>query len=347
MIQITLFSRADCHLCEQTIADLASLQIEFPHRLAVVDIDSSPVLQRKYSLDIPVVEIGPLTLKAPISLAELRKALSSFGEQHPTIPGGAAGNQLVSATYQEQNAQGYQTSATWTRSDSITYWLSRHYLAILNLLVALYIGLPFLAPMLLKAGYQTPAAMIYRVYGATCHQLAYRSFFLFGQQIVYPREASNLEGLFTFQEATGINEGSDTEAIFAARNFLGNPAIGYKVALCERDIALYGSILLFGLLYAISGRRIPQLPWYLWVLFGLLPVAFDGLSQLFSQPPLSFLPYRESTPFLRVLTGFLFGFTTAWFGYPAIEQSMHDTQEMMETKLRKTQAAERSMRPTS
>lgn len=339
MIEVILYSRPDCHLCEQALADLASLQAEFPHRLGVVDIDSSPTLQRQYGLDIPVVEIGPLTLKAPISLAELRKALATVSGGEPAEPNWPGGNQPSQGGRSRAGSREYQTGSTWTRSDSITYWLSKHYLAILNLVFALYVGLPFLAPALLQAGYQTPAALIYRVYGATCHQLAYRSFFLFGEQAVYPRQASRLEGLLTFQQATGITEGSDTADVFAARNYLGSPAIGFKVALCQRDIALYGSILLFGLLYAISGRRIPALPWYLWVIFGLLPVAVDGLSQLFSQPPLSFLPYRESTPLLRGLTGFLFGFTTAWFGYPAIEQSMRDTQEMMESKRQKTRAA--------
>jgi uncharacterized membrane protein len=105
---------------------------------------------------------------------------------------------------------------------------------------------------------------------------------------------------------------------------------------------LYGSILLFGLIFAATSRRIPPLPWYLWLLFGILPVAIDGLSQLFSQPPLSFIPYRESTPFLRMLTGSLFGFMTAWFGIPIIDQSFRETREMMEAKLRKVQAAERS-----
>ena len=41
----------------------------------------------------------------------------------------------------------------------------------------------------------------------------------------------------------------------------------------------------------------------------------------------TFLPYRESTPFLRVLTGSMFGFFTAWFAYPNIEESMQETRQ--------------------
>ena len=53
------------------------------------------------------------------------------------------------------------------------------------------------------------------------------------------------------------------------------------------------------------------------------------------QPPLGLLPYRESTPYLRVLTGGLFGFLTAWFGYPVVEETMAATREIMTAKWRR------------
>jgi hypothetical protein len=63
----------------------------------------------------------------------------------------------------------------------------------------------------------------------------------------------------------------------------------------------------------------------------MLPIGLDGFSQLFSQMNWawlsSILPYRESTPLLRVLTGGLFGFTTAWFAYPYMEESMAETRQ--------------------
>ena len=90
-------------------------------------------------------------------------------------------------------------------------------------------------------------------------------------------------------------------------------------------------MLLFGLMYASTGRRLPQLHWLAWILLGLGPIGLDGLSQIVSQFNLPWLtdilPYRESTPFLRVLTGALFGFGTAWFAFPNIEESMRETRE--------------------
>jgi uncharacterized membrane protein len=90
-------------------------------------------------------------------------------------------------------------------------------------------------------------------------------------------------------------------------------------------------MLLFGIVYSLTKRRIKPLHWILWVLIGMGPIGLDGFSQLFSQMNWSFLatilPYRESTPFLRVLTGLLFGFTTAWFAYPYMEESFNETRQ--------------------
>jgi uncharacterized membrane protein len=103
------------------------------------------------------------------------------------------------------------------------------------------------------------------------------------------------------------------------------------MALCERDIAIYSSIFLFGIIYALTKRRIKPLHWLAWVIIGIGPIGLDGFSQLFSQMNWSFLasilPYRESTPFLRILTGALFGFATAWFAYPYMEESFSETRQ--------------------
>jgi uncharacterized membrane protein len=90
---------------------------------------------------------------------------------------------------------------------------------------------------------------------------------------------------------------------------------------------------LFGILFALGKRKIKSLHWVIWIIFGILPIAIDGLSQLISQPPFGFIPFRESTPFLRTLTGFLFGFLTAWFGYPYVEESMRENRKYLEGKL--------------
>ncbi len=207
---------------------------------------------------------------------------------------------------------------------------------VFNLVVVFYLSGAFLAPTLMKVGLDLPAHLIYRGYSLVCHQLGFRSFYLFGEQPFYPRAAAGMPGVLTFQQATGLSEGSGANDLLQARSYIGSELVGYKVALCERDVAIYFGILLFGLLFSISRYRLPALPWYLWILIGGFPIAIDGFSQLLSQPPLSFWAFRESTPALRVLTGFLFGFCTAWFGYPVVEESMRETRQIYSRKWQQT-----------
>jgi uncharacterized membrane protein len=184
-----------------------------------------------------------------------------------------------------------------------------------NLLVILYLGGAFLAPTLMRLNLEPAARVLYGFYRPVCHQFGYRSFFLFGEQPFYPRELAGLEAYQSFSQATGISEMDPR----AASEFSGNAALGYKIALCQRDTAIYLFILIFGLIFGVSGRKIKELRWYVWLLLGILPIALDGGTQMVSQMGLSFLswfPVRESTPYLRVLTGALFGFFTAWLGYP-------------------------------
>ena len=48
MIYVKLFTRKECHLCEQVKLDLNSLKNEYPHELVEMDIDSTPELFKKY-----------------------------------------------------------------------------------------------------------------------------------------------------------------------------------------------------------------------------------------------------------------------------------------------------------
>jgi len=321
MITITLYGRRDCHLCESAKQMLEEVKERFPHRLVEIDIDQDPDLKKKYFSEIPIIEIGPYELRSPVQRQELEVTLAAAIERKNQL------ETLQDPIYLENVRRGSE----WTLADKIALWISRHYLLMINLVVLFYLGVPFLAPIFMKIGIPAPAKVIYHVYGVVCHQLAYRSFFLFGEQIAYPRQAAQVAWK-SLHEATGLNEDNSSESILAARAFIGDPQVGYKIALCQRDLAIYTGILCFGLLYALFKRKIPFLPWYIWVLIGLLPIGLDGVSQLISQPPFSLIPYRESTPFLRVLTGSLFGFTTAWFGFPSVEESMAETRRILGAK---------------
>ncbi len=323
MLTITLYTRKDCHLCDQAKADLESLQSQYPHRLVEIDIDADPALQKKYLVEIPVVEVGPYALKAPFDKQKLMMTLGAAGDRRGQL------DKLGREDHFDRVRRGQRISG----SDRVMSWISRHYLAVANLFILLYFGLPILAPVLMKMGATFPANVIYTMYKPLCHQFGFRSFFLFGEQPYYPLQEAGMPGIKTFEQITGFKDLRNPIAYsrLQARQFTGNETVGYKMALCERDMGIYGAILLFGVVYALTGRRIKPLHWVLWILIGIIPIGLDGFSQLFSQMEwswlVSILPYRESTPFLRILTGGLFGLATAWFAYPYMEESMAETRQ--------------------
>jgi len=321
LINVTLYRKEDCPECDQTIRDLESLQSVIPHRLAVIDLSQHPELMDAFP-QVPVVEAGPYRLVTPISRQNLQVSLGAARDRRDHA------ERVGDARFAEK----VQRGSTVNKTDRATYWFSNHYMVVFNLIFALYVGIPWLAPVFEKAGWQLPARVIYTVYSPLCHQLAFRSWFLFGEQAAYPRQLAGVEGLIPFEQAIGINPTDTT----ASRSFTGNDLVGYKVALCERDIAIYGSILIFGLLFAATRMRLRHLPFLAWVLIGIFPIALDGFSQLPSLIGISgpaWLPIRESTPLLRTITGYLFGFTTAWYGYTLVEDTMRDTRMLLARKI--------------
>ncbi|MFN8411384.1 MAG: DUF2085 domain-containing protein [Anaerolineales bacterium] len=336
MLNVTIYTKKDCQPCDEIKLELQKLQEKFPHRLIEVDVERDSALVAKYGDDVPVVEAGPYSLRSPITPQSLQMTIGAAFDRKNQL------EQVGDPKYQKRVAKG-QTIST---GDRISFWISKRYLLLLNLFIFFYIGLPFLAPTLMKVGAVTPARVIYAIYKPLCHQFGFRSFFLYGEQMYYPLKEAGLTNVKTFEDVTGIENLSDPYSFsrFDARNYIGNETVGYKVALCERDVAIYLAILLFGLVYGATGRKFKSLHWVLWILIGIAPIGFDGFSQLFSQFNwtwlASIIPYRESTPLLRSLTGALFGLSTAWFAYPNIEESMNETRQYYYKKFAVNQVSE-------
>ena len=248
--------------------------------------------------------------------------------------------------------------AGWQRSliiglDKLIYKFSRHWIWVFNTVAFIYVGLPILAPALMNTGLTGPARIIYLAYGPMCHQMASRSFFLFGEQPVYPRELAGTDFTPIETYMPGIPEFSGvstdptqwTGFLLPARQFLGNEQLGYKMALCERDIGIYGFVLIGGILYAILRRRsqIKPLPFIAFMILGLGPIGLDGFTQLFGMYGAAanlslfetLFPLRESPPLLRTFTGAWFGLTLVWLAYPRIEASLKQTERDLEAKLRR------------
>lgn len=181
---------------------------------------------------------------------------------------------------------------------------ARHWTALVNGAVAFYIAVAVSAPLLMMAGLEGPASAIYFIFRITCHQLPQRSFFLGGPSLAY-----------SFEQVAAVTGAIDRLELFWRPIYDKALGLGYQIAFCQRDTAIYLAILITGLAFALSGRRWRPLPWYGLVLLAI-PIALDGFSQLPG--------WRESTPWLRVLTGALFGAGAVWFAYPHLNQAMRD-----------------------
>jgi hypothetical protein len=54
-VELTLFYREGCHLCQSMLQALRGLQSRLDFALRLVDIDADPVLRRRYDEWVPVL----------------------------------------------------------------------------------------------------------------------------------------------------------------------------------------------------------------------------------------------------------------------------------------------------
>ncbi len=236
------------------------------------------------------------------------------------------------------------------RLNLMTLWITRHWLRVALVIIGVYASLPWAAPTLAKLGATGPANLLYTLYSPFCHQFAFRSFFLFGEQLTYPRGGASV-GQSSYEEYIRnlpefapdrivppfgvIGNIDDFSPAFqiASREFVGNPQMGYKTTLCERDVAIYSALFLGGLAFTQVRRRLRPIPIWLYILLGLAPIGIDGLSQLLGNAPFNLWPPRETLPVFRVITGTLFGLANVWLGFPYLELSMRETRDQILAKL--------------
>jgi predicted thioredoxin/glutaredoxin len=75
--QLTVVHRQDCDLCDEMVAELASLgrRIQLPP-VSIVDVDADPELVRRYGLNVPVLLLdGTVVCKHRLDVDELRRLL--------------------------------------------------------------------------------------------------------------------------------------------------------------------------------------------------------------------------------------------------------------------------------
>jgi glutaredoxin len=81
-LDVTLYSRPGCHLCEAAKAAIDPLLAEFGATLHEVNIDGDAVLTERYGWDIPVLFVGTRkAAKHRINLRQLRRQLKEAKEK--------------------------------------------------------------------------------------------------------------------------------------------------------------------------------------------------------------------------------------------------------------------------
>ncbi len=190
-----------------------------------------------------------------------------------------------------------------------------------------------MSPVFMHLGWSGLAKIIYFIYSWLCHQLPERSFFFFGSKLTY-----------SLAEVQRAWQTTTNPAIL--RQFIGNPAIGWKLAWSDRMVSMFTSLWLFGWVWWPIRRRLKRLPWWGLLLF-LLPMAVDGFSHLVSDlvgigqgfrdanlwlvviTKHIFLPsfYSGDTwgsfnSLMRLLSGILFGLGVVWYTYPYLDAAI-------------------------
>lgn len=231
------------------------------------------------------------------------------------------------------------------RLNRIVYKLAKRWLLIANTLLGILIILPWLAPIFMQLGLETPARVIHVGYMALCHQFPQRSYFLFGP-----------EAMYTLDEVSLVwdNIANPLEL----RRFIGTPEMGWKVAWSDRMVSMYGALFLFGVLYHFVRDRLKPLPFWGLVLF-LMPMGIDGVTHVISDlygltngfryhnqwlaeltnyafDPLFYSgnAFWSFNWWMRLLSGIFFGLGVVWFAFPYLESGFKQTQREIEVKFR-------------
>ena len=246
------------------------------------------------------------------------------------------------------SAKSYPSDQVSFRVVLVRFVLSfaRHWLVILNILLFVWVGLPWLAPVFMHWGWTQTAHAIYFFYSLQCHQLPERSFFLFGKQTMYT--------LPEIQKAWRV-----TDDMFVLRQFIGNAEMGWKVAWSDRMVSMYTSTFLFSLLYRLVRKWLKPLSFWGFALL-LLPMAVDGSAHAISDLAGIGQGFRDSNIWLaaltgnifpstfyagdalgsfnswmRLITGVLFGIAVVWLAFPYFNQTLADLASEYRNKLRK------------
>ena len=241
-----------------------------------------------------------------------------------------------------------QRRSTAIALNRAAYHFSRHWLAWFLAVAGLWVLLPWLAPVFMRLGWTGPAGAIYWFYSFQCHQLPQRSFFLFG-----PQPMLSLERIRSLW--------ADTLDPQVLRRFVGDAAVGFKVAWSDRMVSTYSSLPLAAAMWWPLRRRLRPLTFWGFILL-TLPLLLDGGSHMVSdlagvdqgfrsantwlavltanRLPASFYAGNALGSFnswMRMISGALFGIGAVWFAFPHVDLSFRQTAEAIREKFKRAE----------
>ncbi len=171
----------------------------------------------------------------------------------------------------------------------LIWYLSRYWGWLANILAAAILGLGVLAPFLMATGRVDQAQDIYQFLATQNHQLPQRSYFLFSEK----------GGVQSYSQEQIIAWGADPKNL---QSYLGNPEVGFKMALNHRMTAIFIAILGGGLIWTVRRNRM-QLSVGIFFLL-TLPILIDGFSHMLSER--SGEGFRETNAWAELISGNLF-----------------------------------------
>ncbi len=94
-VRLTLYTKAECSLCEEMVAAVAAVGAEMPLQVTALDIAGDPELLRRFGQEVPVLFVdGRKAFKYRVTVGSLRRRIwraqwerRLFGPS-PEMPGG-------------------------------------------------------------------------------------------------------------------------------------------------------------------------------------------------------------------------------------------------------------------
>lgn len=175
-------------------------------------------------------------------------------------------------------------------------WVFKHWLEIWLVIFTLFNLLPLLAPVFMNWGWLPLGNAIHDLYHLISHQFANRSYFFFGEKLMYRPEELPIALVGDF-----LTDGTAMAA------FRGNAEIGWKMAWSDRLAAMFGSGLITAYFFAILRHRKGFRPLSTrWMLLLIAPLWIDGLTHYISDFTSLTAGFRYDNAWLAFITGNIF-----------------------------------------